>query len=211
MIVEKANHPKLSSVLADLVISHGGLNPLGEPMYRMVWGEARLSWMSGFFVDTDEHGNFLRRVADRRLEPKYPKRDRWHLEVWLSAEKYCGCSPEEFALRTSQYEAGHAIEPFPYPSRGEYESIKACEDLEGNKMEPSASWITHAIDLHKARLLLSRAERQAENEAIAQRTRRDIDNQKDAILDDVSRAFGGVPNTLHANQPQKGTTCPSPS
>lgn len=192
MIVEKANHPKVPAALAELVTSHGGLNPLGEPMYRLVWGESRLSWMAGFFVDTDEHGNFLRRVPDRRLEAKYIQRDRWHLEVWLPVEVYCGCSPEEFALRTSQYEAGHAIEPFPYPSRGEYESIKVCEDLEGNRMEPSASWATYAIDLHRAGRLRSRAERQAQNEAIKERTRRDIDNQKDCILEDGERAFSGV-------------------
>lgn len=195
MLVIKADHPRLAPELEALVLSHGGKNRYGGPMYRMVWGESRLSWMAGMFVDTDDHGNFLRRVADRRLEPKYMKSDRWHLEVWLPPEIYCGMSPEDWARKTSKYTGGHEVEPFPYPSEGEYESVKCVEDLEGNRAEPSSSWITHAISLHKARKLLTRAERNAENEAIEARKRRYIDVQKDAIMDDDQPAFNGAPHS----------------
>lgn len=193
MIEIKAGHPTAPKELHDHVAKIGGMNPLGEPMYRLVWGASRLDLVVGMFCDFDDDGTLLRRTLDRRLETKYPETDRWHMEVWLSPEAYTGCSPDEWRKRTS-LENGLPVTPAPYPERGEYESFVCCETPKGEYAEPSSSWVERAIELHRAARNIERSARVAKRQAKTKAMRADIDRQKDDLIDDrIQRAFWGRP------------------
>jgi hypothetical protein len=107
-----------------------GLSPNGFPMYRLVWGWSRLSWMGGyeeFPTDVvDDHGELVWRVAympTQRVPKYWPDLNLWHLETW-NAPATVG-SPEHWRKGTSVFTPwGERIEKLgPYPDRGYYESV----------------------------------------------------------------------------------------
>jgi hypothetical protein len=125
----------------------GGLNRLGEPNYRAVWGWNRLAWIGGKFEDRDEHGSLVRERVELREEPKYPAVNRWHIERWLPPEAYG--SPRNWYSQTIERENGVSIPALgPYPSRGEYEH---CFTLEGPRGE--FIQLTPTIAEHVARAI----------------------------------------------------------
>jgi hypothetical protein len=130
----------------------GGLNRFGEPNFRCVWGWCRLAVIGGKFEDRDEHGVLIREFTGLRVEPKYDKCDRWHIERWLPPERYG--SPEAWAKQTLEIEGGQNIPALgPYPSRGDYESCFILEDASGEfiQLTPSAArHIANAIQYGNA-------------------------------------------------------------
>jgi hypothetical protein len=54
----------------------GGVNPHGEPNFRLIWGQSK--------------ENFAYDDITGTMQPKYLPRDSWHLEAWLPPEK---CPP----------------------------------------------------------------------------------------------------------------------
>lgn len=100
----------------------GGVNPYGEPNFRVVWGASRLSWIGGEWVDwADRDGTvLLRRRVEHRFVPKYLELNFWHVEKWCAAEEYG--SPLLWRIQTLEFYGNRSIEALgPYPSRGEYE------------------------------------------------------------------------------------------
>ena len=54
----------------------GGLNPQGQPNFRVIWGQSK--------------ENFAYDEITGTMQPKYLPRNSWHLETWLPPEK---CPP----------------------------------------------------------------------------------------------------------------------
>lgn len=171
----------------------GGLNRLGEPNYRAIWGWNRLAWIGGKFEDRDpDSGSLLREVIELRQEPKYPAVNRWHIERWVPPEAYG--SPRLWYAQTIERENGVSIPALgPYPSRGEYEH---CFTLEGPRGEflqltPSAAeHIARAIEFSR------RAPKAIRRRAIDEREVRE-DRASEAraydLLDDATPAFHKQP------------------
>ena len=91
------------------VLAPYGRNPLGEPLYRVVFATRRVSLLGGYW---EENGSF--RYA---LKPRYPKRKCWVLEKWIHARHYG--SPATWTEQTITADGYLAIGP--YPLRGVYE------------------------------------------------------------------------------------------
>jgi len=170
----------------------GGLNRLGEPNFRVVWGGSRLAWIGGRWVDRDAHGNVIREAIELRQEPKYIPAERWHIERWMPPEAYG--SPEEWFARTMETEDGIRIPAQgPYLSRGEYEHCFTLEGAGGEVLPLSSAacdWIVRAVSWAR------RQPRRDRREAIASREmrrERDWDRGADDVLDDALPAFRGQP------------------
>lgn len=170
----------------------GGLNRLGEPNYRAVWGWNRLAWIGGKFEDRDERGALLRERIELIEEPKYPAVNRWHFERWLPPEAYG--SPRQWYSQTIERENGISIPALgPYPSRGDYEH---CFTLEGPRGEflqltPTvAEHIARAIELSRG---LSRAKTRAHLYNRAQRQEQHYEAWAYDALDDAVPAFHKQP------------------
>lgn len=189
--VTRETHRTPASIY-ERVARAGGLNRLGEPNFRVVWGGARLAWIGGRWIDRDANGNAIREAIELRREPKYIPHDRWHIERWLPPEAYG--SPELWRAQTTEVEDGIAIPALgPYPSRGDYEH---CFTLEGARGEfiplaPTAcDWIVRAIEWAR------RQPRGVRRAAVAVRESRralDFDRIADDIFDDAAPAFHAQP------------------
>src|SRR5258708_38492345 len=91
-------HPSMIKILRETheapasiqerVARAGGLNRLGEPNFRVVWGGSRLAWIGGRWTDRDADGSGIRETIELRRVPKYIPHDRWHIERWTPPELY---------------------------------------------------------------------------------------------------------------------------
>jgi hypothetical protein len=112
--------------IARILTLAGGLNRLGEPNFRAVWGWNRLGWIGGRWTDRDASGAVIREIIGVRRVPKYIPHNRWHIERWCPPESYG--SPEQWARATLEIEDGINVPALgPYPSRGEYEHVWTLE------------------------------------------------------------------------------------
>ena len=170
----------------------GGMNRLGEPNYRAVWGWNRLAWIGGKFEDRDEHGALLRERVELREEPKYPTVNRWHIERWLPPEAYG--SPRQWYAQTMERENGVSIPALgPYPSRGDYEHCFTLEDRRGEflQLTPTvAEHIARAIECSRHAPRSSSRARLYERE---RRADRHYEQWAYDVLDDAVPAFHKQP------------------
>jgi hypothetical protein len=105
-----------------------GLNPFGEPLYRIVLGCSRKS------LGSNDGGVTFHWVE--KYAPEYSF--EYVLERWRSAWEFTGCTPEQWA-----YKPDGAKVLGPYPSRGEYEMVElplACKITEAN-LDVLISWV----------------------------------------------------------------------
>lgn len=100
------------------VLGRFGVNPYGEPHFRMVWGPARTYIIGGLWPDG--------KIEYRRV-PKYGSDQKWILERWRAAVHYG--TPEQWASDTMTPEGMFAIGPFPV--YGEYESCEVFSTGKG--------------------------------------------------------------------------------
>jgi hypothetical protein len=132
--VEKRDCPP--HVARELTVA-GGLNPYGEPMFRVVWGYNRIVPITGEWQEfeqfvctlTDKLTGYVERrrvtklvrsVIETRHQPKYLPGNCWHLEMWRPPEEYG--SPEKWKKLGEEVIQGLTVDTSgPYPSRGEYE------------------------------------------------------------------------------------------
>jgi hypothetical protein len=178
--------------VASRVLRAGGVNFLGEPNFRVVWGGSRLTWICGRWIDRDSNGNALRQRIESRRVPKYLPAERWHIERWMPAESYG--SPEEWYNQTAEVEDGIRVAALgPYPSRGEYEHCFTLQSIVGEFIPLTAGacdWIVRAVAW--ARRIPVREKRGAIAAREARRAR-DWDRDADSLLDDAVPAFHGAP------------------
>lgn len=115
----------------------GGVNPFGDPMFKVVWGYDRIVPIHGEWQEfekmratlTDKNTGYSgfrdfirlkRSVIETRHVPKYLPGNCWHLEMWRPAEEYG--SPEEWKKLGEEVIQGLTVDTSgPYPERGEYE------------------------------------------------------------------------------------------
>jgi hypothetical protein len=115
--------------IAEILRVGGGVNPYGEPNYRVVWGQSRMDWIGGKWQDFDDNGNLLREAIEVRYVPKYCV-NRWIIERWVPAETYG--PPALWEMQTFETVDGRIVPALgPYPSRGDYELVFTLEDNRG--------------------------------------------------------------------------------
>ena len=114
---------------------YGGLNPYGEPNYRVVWGWQRHQLLEGVWTKAVQKRVLVngepRDVPDTvtthigaRIVPKYPGLlDRYILERWIPPSQYG--SPEAWEANNRTWDPHHGVlmSEGPYPRRGDYEMI----------------------------------------------------------------------------------------
>ena len=115
---------------------YGGLNPYGEPLFRVVWGWQRLHvlegvWQRGVSKVIERHGISCHLPGSEVIHvgamsvPKYARLTSFFiLERWLPSSHYG--TPETWKEATEKWEPSQGrsfLENGPFPSRGDYEMI----------------------------------------------------------------------------------------
>ena len=168
--------------IAERVTRAGGLNWLGQPNFRVVWGGARLAWIGGRWTDRDEHGNVIRECVELRRVPKYLPPERWYVERWMPPEAYG--PPELWSARTVETEGGIRIPALgPYPSRGEYEHCFTLQTATGEfiPLSPAAcDAVVRAIEWARRQAPATKRAALAARESLRER---EWERLADGILD----------------------------
>jgi hypothetical protein len=103
-----------------------GLNPYGEPEFRIVFAPSVKTLVGGQFADG--YAGYRARPAYRHIGPK------WIVEKWLSAERHTGMNAVEYELRFRDPPTGLLLTG-PYPARGCYawcHTFAACDPVNEN-------------------------------------------------------------------------------
>lgn len=149
----------------------------GKPKMRLIWGADRLHFIAGVFTDTMPGGVLIRRVHDERWVPKYPKTDRWYLEVWEPPEFFG--SPDTWHSQLLTYEGGRSfVELGPYPAEGDYRPLVIFEHQEtGEMVEPTEILIEHIFSRMSIPTAgdLQKVQREREHQE-DQQVHKDVDN-----------------------------------
>lgn len=170
----------------------GGLNRLGEPNYRAVWGWNRLAWIGGKFEDRDANGDLLREVVALRLEPKYAQLNRWHVERWIPPEAYG--SPTLWYAQTLETANGIRVPALgPYPSRGEYEHCFTLQGLRGEFVQLTPAIVERVALAIEWSRTLPQAHGRSRLYAREQHNEHTFDSWAYDVLDDQVPALHGQP------------------
>lgn len=102
---------RLAPAWAQKPLEKFGLNPYGQPNFRVVWGPSRQRIIGGYWEDNQK--------SEYRARVKYSLDPKWVLERWRPASIYG--DPFRWDRDTSTQDGFLAIGPFPV--HGEYESI----------------------------------------------------------------------------------------
>lgn len=160
-----------------------GLNPYGENLVRLAWGCNRLSWKCGKWEDRDSEGYLIREQFEARLVPKYPEREKWHIEMWNPPHKYG--TPEswwaEQKLENPSCAGDYLLGNGPYPQRGEYESIFIIETIDKHFRQLD-SRILHFLGKHIRTFLIASA--MARRQAIKDQQEQEA-LERDKRMDDI--------------------------
>jgi hypothetical protein len=176
-----------------LAATVGGLNFLGEPNYRIVWGWARLTLIGGEWTDLDADGNYYQTVGQYRWEPKNMPFDRWHLERWFAPETFG--SPEDWHDYTKEEVNGVSFASLgPYPSRGEYEACYCFENPDGSYQSLEPHVVETVIRALNYQLTIPAKERRAALDKREKLKKKADDDFAYALVDDCYPAFHGKPN-----------------
>lgn len=181
----------------------GGVNELGKPNFRIVWGAERMTVMGGKWAEFDNSGNKTGDVVECRKVTKYPDfEDRWILEQYTYPEM----TRDEWTANFTKNIDGQFIETMgPYPENGEYELLKVLE-VKG-QFVPLTSTVLDAI-IHvakinkhipaKDRMEFSRLRREREAKAKA--------SHKEAILQGVRRPSWALNPHVVLSQMKEGVS-----
>lgn len=172
-----------------------GRNPFGQPLYRVIWGEDRLTLMIGTkdspWVDSDAEGNFIREATGPRWVPKYALQgvERWYIERWLSAEEYAGSK--------ENWDKFCAAEMGPYPAEGEYEHCFTLPRAMGSDL--TASVVDFIIQTIERSREMVRADKAKAKQALEDAQKQKLANWErdaEAQLADSMSAFNGPAVTV---------------
>lgn len=163
------------------VAAAGGLNPFGEPNFRIVWGWSRLGWIGGKWADRDETGVLLREVVELRQEPKYFPHDRWHLERWMPPESFG--SPEHWEANTVEAANGIRVPALgPYPSRGDWEHVLTIQTPGGDFLGLTPAICDHIVRAIRWADRQPKAKKREALDDARARQERDHDNFVNSVL-----------------------------
>lgn len=169
----------------------GGLNFLGEPNYRVVWGWSRLTIIAGEWDDLDAHGNWLKTVGQYRWEPKNMPFDRFHLERWFSPETF-GSKADWYDYTIEVFEGVEFAALGPYPSRGEYEACYCFEDADGSYQMPTAGMVETVIWAYAYQRLIADLERKKALKDREEKKKKADDDFVFDLVKDAEPAFQGL-------------------
>src|SRR4030095_5374738 len=80
----------------------GGRSPDGQPLFRMMRGCDRMTWMGGRWMIYDTNNNLTGSWIGEKLVPKYADSvERYVFEMWCPPENYG--TPEEWEQQFSLY------------------------------------------------------------------------------------------------------------
>ena len=174
--------------LRDAVLDEGGFNIFGEPNYRLVWGWSRHEFRAGEFHEFDDSGNWTGVRLDIRKEPRYPQRDRFHLEVWMPPNTYG--TLEAWYTLTRRIVGGHFVEHLgEYPSRGDYEQVSVCQTADGGFVLPTEQATRDIIRWHKRSRLRSSSEMKSAHNAEQEAQKAARAGRIHDIIDSKVKAF----------------------
>lgn len=196
-----------------------GLNPYGEPLYRVVWGWGRLDWIAGLCDRYSDSGQWLAEEYGLWREPKYSylgadQLNRWIVEKWIHPEMYG--TREMWEEQTTEIEGARNTQALgPYPSRGEYELsfILQEPDTAATRRAGIAQDYIQLTD-DAVSMIVAVAERSREIEGAKRKQvleeqeakkEADFKSEMKDLWDDSAVAFGGNPNSTQANAPMHNT------
>lgn len=119
-----------------------GVNPYGEPLYRLVYAPSVKKIVGGKF--TDGHIGYRARPAYRHIGP------HWVIEKWISAVELTRMNEEQYNSAYRDLETG-LFPTGPYPSRGVYHYCEtlSCNPAEAN-IDKLVMWLEHAKQVDPA-------------------------------------------------------------
>lgn len=136
---EHIEHKDCPEFIAKRLELAGGLNPFGEPNFRVVWGFDRIVKMTGQWGGGP---------VETREVPKYLPGNMWHLEAWCAPETYG--TPETWGKLGEEVIGNMTVDTAgPFPSRGEYE---LCYTLSSN-LGPDGVFVP--LDVTTAELIVN--------------------------------------------------------
>jgi hypothetical protein len=175
-------------------------NRFGEPVYRIVWGEARLELVGGLWEDRDGRPeeqrvvshrgdsrdvNLIREIAEYRWIPKYGIQ-RWILEKWLPPEHY----GDMVLWELTRDEKSGLLPLGPFPQRGEYEHCFTFE-ANGQYIPLTPEVVSGIVRLIEAGRTYTHSQRKAALEQAKQKKRKAWEDRVDDIVHDSQDAFNG--------------------
>jgi hypothetical protein len=182
--------PREIQALAAIV---GGLNLLGEPNFRVVWGWSRLTIIAGEWDDVDSSGNWYRTVGEYRWEPKNMPFDRFHLERWFGPETF-GSKADWYDYTTEVFNGIEFAAMGPYPSRGEYEACYCFENPDGTYQELQPHVVETVIRAFQYQRSITDLERKQALKDREEKKKKADDDFAYSLVDDCYPAFDGKPN-----------------
>lgn len=128
-----------------------GLNPYGQPRYRVVWAGTRTQKRHLKFTKLDPHGNVLGEKVEwqeRHRYPSMPNKERFVVERWRSPDEI---GPEhEWLAKNTFWVDGEKLEPLGgYPAGGEYIKIDTIEDENERYHEPRFEYVSSVVWLYE--------------------------------------------------------------
>ena len=162
----------------------GGLAPNGRPLFRVVRGSERMTWIGGKWKKYDEHGNFLSDWVGMQEVLKYPyAKDKYVFEMLCPPENYG--TPEEWRAAFTEWIDGQSIDTLgPFPREGEYELVRVLETPEKKLPVPLTEAICDAL-VATAKLNRELPER-IKREAAKERRDKEENARKQRMVDRIN-------------------------
>ena len=158
-----------------------GLNPYGEPLYRIVFKDTRYHLVGGFWWDTGE--------TAYHWVPKYDQvKSPWILERWYTASEFTRMSQSQWDSTMVDPISGW-LTLGPYPSRGEYD---LAWEFQGG-LEISSSDVDRIVGAVEVGRRRSFQEVRDANSAEYEKEDRDTRASAESEIRDAVRPFGMAP------------------
>jgi hypothetical protein len=162
-----------------------GKNPMGWPLYRVIWSESRFYLLGGEWGDNGQ--------VEYRWAPYYSGRKEWVLEKWLSPDEYAGSEVNWNADNLNYELCGRGVIIYtmgPYPRLGWYEHCFSFP----NHDDPHLECIVPLLEASKA---LPFEKIKQGLQACHDTMRRDWQNRFDGVCDDAQGAFHNLPSSVN--------------
>lgn len=166
---------------ADFLRREGGVNPFGQPMFRLVWGPSttRTIW-----------GQMEGGYCGQHIELKYGPDPIWHLEMWKPPELF-GTPEYWYSLNYDPITGLHINGDYPFS--GDYCHHSRMNNLNYRILEEKIPKI------QEARTLTFKQRKKIIEDRILAEKRENARIIHDAYLN-AQPAFGGVAGTYESNR-----------
>lgn len=182
-----------------------GTNLRGDPLYRLIWGWNRLTWVGGKWTDRDPNTKALiREVIELRQVPRYSHLgvNKWYVERYYPPEHFG--NRRAWEAQTLERPDGISIPSLgPYPSRGDYDHFYTMEGPDGKFRQLTrgrVEWIASIIEdseIAHRKKEFDRRELEADLTASQLHEKRHEEEKPDAedlqVLRDQQKPFGNEP------------------